>query len=434
MTLRGIEIRIYPNDEQKSFISRQLGCCRFVYNSLVSTTHDRFKSGGGSSSSADICRAFNALKDEKPFLREVHSKVLQQTRIDFQAAYRNFFRNMRNGKCRPKKDRHGNPTGWLDGEPTFHRKGVKESCRFPVDAFIGVCGNRISLVKALKDIHFKCSRKDERYLNGHQDLVHSLTLRRSASGRFFVSVLIEDRRIAPFPQTAKMTGIDLGLKDAMILHDGEKTEKIGNPRPLRKSETRIARLQRIVSRRVKGSRRRDVAKKRLAREHEKVANRRKDFWHRQSTRIVRENQAVGIEDLNVGGMMRNNRLAKSIGDVSWSSFRRMLEYKCAWYGRSLVVVGRFFPSSQTCSACGFVNAGTKDLSVREWTCPRCGVRHDRDGNAALNILNEARRIMVGQSSPEPNARGQGGGGAEDANAYSAAVLVEARKKCAHVND
>lgn len=417
--LRGIQIRIYPDEEQAAYIGRLLGCCRYVYNRLLDFQEKTFKEEGRGAKFKEVTDFFNMEKAENPFLREVHSKVLQQSRIDLQTAWANYFRTL--GKKGAKAFE----------KPTHHKKFKKDSCRFPVDAFMGVKGNRISLITALKDIHFKCSRRDERYLNKWQENVRSVTLRRTGSGKFFCSVLMEDRRIKPLPKVEKDVGIDLGVKDCAITSDGEK---FGNPRALYRYEKKIKRWQRIKDRRMKGSHRKWKAAAKVAKLHEKVANIRKDFQHKATARIVRENQAVYVEDLNVTGMMKNHSLAKAVGDSGMGGLVRMLEYKCKWYGRELYKVGRYFASSQTCSNCGYQNALVRDLKVRTWTCPKCGVVHDRDVNAAVNLLHEGRRIramnMVGPSSPEPNARGQGNGGASVPQGTGAVVLGEARKESA----
>lgn len=299
--LRGIQIRIYPNGEQSDYIRRLLGCCRFVYNHLLEFQEKVFLEEKRGAKFSEVTAFFNKEKAENPFIREVHSKVLQQSRIDLQTAWGNYFRTL------------GKKSGKVFAKPTFHKKFKKDSCRFTNQAFIGIKGNRISLIKALRDIHFKCSCRDEKYLNKHQNEVRSITLRRTGSGKFFCSVLINDCRVKPFPQVNKDVGIDLGVKDCAITSDGVKFE---NPKALSRYEKQIKRWQRIKDRRKKGSHRIRKAAARLAKLHEKVANIRMDFRHKATTRIVRENQAVYVEDLNVSGMMKNHKLAKAVGDSS----------------------------------------------------------------------------------------------------------------------
>ena len=388
--LRGIQIRVYPNEEQRVYIGRLLGCCRYVYNHLLAFQEKLFLEEKRVAKFSEITAFYNEEKAKNPFLREVHSKVLQQSRIDLQTAWGNYFKSI------------GKTSGKKANKPTYHKKGIKESCRFPVDAFIGMKGNRISIIKPLRDVHFKCSRKDERYLNRHQELVHSVTVRIAPSGRIFASVLIDDLRIKPLPEqeNPKYMGIDVGLKDALTTYDGEKFEHIPNPRHLKRNEKLIKRAQRKLAHCTNGSHRYEDVRRLKAKREAKVANIRRNFLQQQSTRLVRENQGIAVEDLNVAGMMKNHKLARSIGDASWSEFVREIEYKCRWYGREFVKIDRFAASSQTCSACGFKNPAVKNLKVREWECPNCHAKHDRDENATVNIRQWGFEEQLGLSSPE----------------------------------
>ena len=374
--LKAIKIRIYPTVEQVDFINKQLGCCRFVYNNCLAFRKDSYQNEHISVSSSSAVKHITVLKKDNEWLKNVHSKVLQQSVRDMNQAYDNFFKLH---KGFPKfKSKHDN----------------RQSCRFPKDAFIGVRGNRIDLIKVLKDIHFKCSRNDERYLNRNQDKVKSITLSKEPNGKFYLSVLI-DKPLRQVPQSSSMVGLDLGIKDFAVTSDGQVIENIHFKK---NEESRLKRLQRQISKKIVGSKNREKARLRFAKLNEKIRNRKLNFLHDVTNHLIDENQVIVMEDLNVKGMVRNHKLAESISEVNWGEFRRMLAYKAAWHGRQLVFIDRFYPSSKRCNHCGYIY---KELTLkdRQWVCPECGSLIDRDYNAALNILEEGQRI-IGLSSPE----------------------------------
>ena len=374
--LKAIKIRIYPTVEQVDFINKQLGCCRFVYNNCLAFRKDSYQNEHISVSSSEAVKHITVLKKDNEWLKDVHSKVLQQSVRDMNQAYDNFFKLH---KGFPKfKSKHDN----------------RQSCRFPKDAFIGVRGNRIDLIKVLKDIHFKCSRNDERYLNRNQDKVKSITLNKEPNGKFYLSVLI-DKPLRQVPQSSSMVGLDLGIKDFAVTSDGQVIE---NFHFKKNEESRLKRLQRQISKKVVGSKNREKARLRFAKLNEKIRNRKLNFLHDVTNHLIDENQVIVMEDLNVKGMVKNHKLAESISEVNWGEFRRILTYKAAWHGRRLVFIDRFYPSSKRCNHCGYIY---KELTLkdRQWVCPECGSLIDRDYNAALNILEEGERI-IGLSSPE----------------------------------
>lgn len=374
--LKAIKIRIYPTAEQVDFINKQLGCCRFVYNNCLAFRKDSYQNEHVSVSSSEAVKHITVLKKDNEWLKDVHSKVLQQSVRDMNQAYDNFFKLHR-------------------GFPKFKSKhDNRQSCRFPKDAFIGVRGNRIDLIKVLKDIHFKCSRNDERYLNRNQDKVKSITLSKEPNGKFYLSVLI-NKPLRQVPQSSSMVGLDLGIKDFAVTSDGQVIE---NFHFKKNEESRLKRLQRQISKKVVGSKNREKARLRFAKLNEKIRNRKLNFLHDVTNHLIDENQVIVMEDLNVKGMVRNHKLAESISEVNWGEFRRILTYKAAWHGRQLVFIDRFYPSSKRCNHCGYIY---KELTLkdRQWVCPECGSLIDRDYNAALNILEEGERI-IGLSSPE----------------------------------
>ncbi|MEU9439045.1 RNA-guided endonuclease TnpB family protein [Streptomyces sp. NPDC048252] len=356
---RAFKYRFYPTDEQAAELSRTLGCVRLVYNKAL---EERTRTWYGERRRISYVQSSAALTQWKKteglaFLSEVSSVPLQQALRHLQAAFGNFFAE------RAKYPRYKS------------RKKSRASAEYTRSAFTWRDG-RLMLARMAGALDVRWSRP---LPQGAQPT--TVTVSRDAAGRWFVSMLVEDP-IAPAPATNAAVGIDAGITSLVTLSTGEK---IANPQHERRDRARLAKAQRELSRKAKGSANREKARRRVARVHARIADRRRDFLHKLSTRLVRENQTVVIENLTVRNLLKNGRLARAVSDAAWTDLRMMVEYKCAWYGRELVVIDRWFPSSKLCGNCGTVR-GKLPLNVREWTCDSCGTVHDRDVNASRNIL------------------------------------------------
>ncbi|MCX4565655.1 transposase [Streptomyces viridodiastaticus] len=355
---RAFKYRFYPTDEQAAELSRTFGCVRLVYNKAL---EERTRAWYGEQRRVSYVQSSAALTEwkkaeELAFLAEVSSVPLQQALRHLQTAFGNFF---------AKRAKY----------PRFKsRKKSRASAEYTRSAFKWRDG-RLTLAKMTEPLDIRWSRP---LPEGTEPT--TATVSRDAAGRWFVSLLCEDT-ITPAPATTNAVGLDAGITSLVTLSTGEK---IANPRHERRDRARLARRQRELSRKAKGSANQEKARRRVARVHGRIADRRRDFLHKLSTRLVRENQTVVIEDLTVRNLLKNSKLARAISDAAWTELSSMLEYKCAWYGREFVVIDRWFPSSKLCGACGTV-AAKMPLNVREWTCD-CGTVHDRDVNAARNIL------------------------------------------------
>lgn len=370
--LKSIKIRIYPDSAQKEFISKQLGCCRLIYNKLLDYKKVQYEQNNQNVSWKELGKYLTNLKKQGKylFLNDVYSQCLQQSIMDLVKAYDNFFKLHK-------------------GYPKFKsKKDIKQSCRFSNVIFKRkkcdkIKGNRITLIKQLKNILFKCSRKNEIYLNHNQKYIHSVTLTKTLTEKYYLSILI-DYNINQKEELDTLIGLDLGIKDFIVDSNGNRYE---NKHFYKKQENKLQKLQRQLSKTQKGSKNRNKIRIKLAKAHEKITNQRNTYLHQITSKLVIENQVICIEDLNVKGMLQNHKLAKSIQELSLYEFRRQLEYKCKWYGRQLVTIDRYYPSSKTCHNCGYIYKDLK-LSQREWICPQCGKVIGRDYNASLNILSE----------------------------------------------
>lgn len=362
--------RLYPNREQEGFLNRQIGHCRFVYNKLLEIAKRDYGQEGKKWNYYEYKKLLPKLKEEFPFLKEANSQSLQEAVKWLDRAFKNFFKG-------------------LSGFPKF--KSKKRTNSISILQHFRIEGNKVRIPKINTPIRFIKHR-------GIEGKIKSISITKTPTGKFYLNVLV-GREVRSLQKTNRVVAIDVGLTHFCTLSTGQKIE---NPRHLIRTEQRIKKLQKQLSRKNKGSRRFRILVRRIAKLHEKVRNRRNDFLHKLSKQIIGDNQAVIVEDLNVKGLVRNTKLSKHIADASWRGFIQFLEYKAKLYERVLIKVDTFYPSSKLCYRCGFKNEELK-LSDREWKCPRCGVKHDRDYNATLNLLKEGLtrlKKVVGVDCPE----------------------------------
>ena len=363
---KAYKFRIYPNKTQEILIQKTFGCVRFVYNYFLDKRITAYKEDKVTLTYNKCSKELTKLKQELTWLKEPDKCSLQNALKHLDRAFQNFFNRENVGypKFKSKKNRHKSyKTNFSNNNITFE-------------------GSKIKLPKI-----GKVRIRDKQIPQGR---ILNATVSQTPSGKYFVSICCTDVEKPDFIRTDKYVGIDLGIKNFVITSDGDK---YSNPKYLKQSLNKLAKSQRELSRKTRGGSNWDKARIKVARLYEKITNQRKDMLNKLSSELVRKYDVICIEDLQVSNMIKNHNLAQSISDASWSEFVRQLEYKSKWYGKELIKVDRFFPSSQTCNVCGYINKATKNLAVRAWVCPNCSAKHDRDINASINILHEGMRTV-----------------------------------------
>ena len=377
--LRAYKFRLFPNTEQVLLMEKHFGCVRWIWNWALAKRIELWTKEKKAVSCMSLSVGIPALKKSKDteWLSEVNAQSLQGSLRNLDAAYTRFFREKK-------------------GHPHFKAKRNKQSFQSPQGSSVDFA-NKTLTIRKIPDIRYRDSRE---FLGE----IKTVTISRVPSGKYFASILVDDGAEAPKPKTklkqADVVGVDLGLKDFCVLSTGEKVER---PKWLTRSQRKLSRMQRALDRKEKESSNREKCRKRLAILHEKVANQRKDFQHKLSTRIIRENQAVALENLDVSELKQNSRLSAAVSDAAWAQFVTMLTYKAWWNGKTILKIGQFEPSSKLCS-CGVINRNLT-LKMRTWTCPACGATHDRDILAANNIkrmaLNPQNFLAAGSREFKP---------------------------------
>ena len=382
--LRAVKIRLYPNKQQEVEFNKLLGCYRFVYNHMLDYKMNAYKETKQNLAITDLSKHFHGelLQDENfSWLKEQNTKVMKQAIRQMMSAYDNFFNNHK-------------------GYPKFKSKKDVQTALFPLEA---ISRNNtfetrhITLTKSFKNIPFRCSKLYWTRLRNFHDAIRSATLTKTKSGKYELSVLVEfpNEEFVKFKQTRLLVGVDLGVKDFAVTSDGEVFE---NKHFNRANEKKMARLQQQLSRKKLGSNNRNKIRLKIAKLSEHIANQKEAYIHEVVNSLLSNYDTICIENLNVSGMMKNHHIAKAVQEVGMYKFKSILEYKAFVNGKVVVEVGRFYPSSKLCHACGYKYDNLR-LSEREWKCPICGTKHDRDENAAINILNEGLRI-IGSRTPE----------------------------------